>query len=446
MTDANEPTTPQVPSTPRRRDLRAREWEQTAGAEHPHEVFADLFGGDPVERAVADSQPAPAAAAASPSRASEPLSSPSTTGRGGRGGGRGASSKRSGSGRGRTMGLAALVAVAALALVGLIGSSFFGDRIAAMFGQNDYRGTGNGIEVSFAVLEGDTGTSIGERLEEAGVVKTSKAFIEEAMSRHDDPVFMPGTYRLQEEMSAESALDALLDPANRVTGTVAVPEGTAEADVYELISESTDVTADELRALAADPQSFGLPAGAKSLEGFLFPATYEFEPGTGARAMLETMVARTMQALDEHGVPEDRRWDVIRLASLVQKEAGLAADYPKVARVFLNRIDQGMPLQSDATVAYGTGNTHRVSTTDAERADESNEYNTYLHSGMVVRPISNPGDIAIDAAMHPADGQWLYFVTWNLDTGETIFSNTYQEHEQAVAKWDAWMQEHPEYS
>ena len=105
----------------------------------------------------------------------------------------------------------------------------------------------------------------------------------------------------------------------------------------------------------------------------------------------------------------------------------------------------GMLLQSDATVAYGTGNTHRVSTSDAERADAANVYNTYVHPGMVAGPISNPGDIAIDAAVNPADGPWVYFVTWNLDTGETIFSETFEEHEVAVAKWLAWMADHPEY-
>lgn len=337
--------------------------------------------------------------------------------------------------------------LAVFALLGalIVGGLFMAPTIVKMFEGNDFSGAGNGQPAEFAIIEGDTGTDIAERLEAAGIVKTSDAFLTKLKDRAEEPVFQPGTYTLQLQMSAASALDALLDPANRVSGKVVVPEGTAQEQVFELIAESTQVSVDDLTAAAANPQDFGLPKEATSLEGFLFPASYEFDPSFDAHAILETMVTRSLQALDEHGVPEEKRWEVVRLASLVQREAGLAQDYPKVARVFLNRIDEGMKLQSDATVAYGTGHTHRVTTTDAERQDASNEYNTYVHDGLVVKPISNPGDVAIDAAMHPAEGKWLFFVTWNLDTGETIFSNTYEEHQTAVAKWQAWMEEHPEY-
>ena len=136
---------------------------------------------------------------------------------------------------------------------------------------------------------------------------------------------------------------------------------------------------------------------------------------------------------------------MIVFASLIQKEAGLAADYPKVARVFQNRLDQGMLLQSDATVAYGTGNTHRVTTTDAERADAANKYNTYVHKGLPVGPISNPGDIALQAVTHPADGPWLYFVTVDLETGETVFSTRTPSTEAAVKQFQAWLRAHPAY-
>ena len=127
------------------------------------------------------------------------------------------------------------------------------------------------------------------------------------------------------------------------------------------------------------------------------------------------------------------------LASIVQREAGSnLEDFPKVARVFQNRLDQGMNLESDATVAYGTGNTHTVWTTDAERADASNLYNTYANPGLPVGPIGNPGDVAINAAIHPADGPWLFFVPVNLATGETVFSTTVDEHEAAVAQLQEW--------
>ena len=343
----------------------------------------------------------------------------------------------------------AIILTAVLAVGGAIavGWSFFGDRIVTLIGgeSNDYEGSGNGNVVDFAILEGDTGTDIGNRLAEADIVKSSEAFVKAVLARPEEPQFMPGAYQMQQQQSAANALAILLDDSNRVENTVVIPEGTAMADIFTEVEHTVGIPVADLEAAAADPQSFGLPPEAKSLEGFLFPATYTFEPGIDAKGVLTTMVDRMFQALDEHGVPEDERWQTVVLASLVQREARLDDDFPKVARVFLNRIDDGMNLQSDATVAYGTGNTHRVATTDAERGDASNPYNTYVHPGLPVGPISNPGDVAIDAAIHPAQGDWLYFVTWNLDTGETIFSATYDEHEKAVEKWLKWMDEHPEY-
>ncbi len=320
--------------------------------------------------------------------------------------------------------------------------------VAAASGPADYDGSGTG-EVIIMIHEGDIGSDIATTLHADGVTKSFDAFYQLLLKQASTHVFQPGAYKLASGMSAQAALDALVDPANKLEQTVVVPEGTVAADVYQLVAEGTSIPLEEVQTAAADVASFGLPAEATTLEGFLFPATYTFTPGIGAHEALATMVNRQFQALDSAGVAPDARWSTIVLASLVQKEAGLREDYYKVSRVFLNRMDANLwpsgLLQSDATVAYGTGNTHRVSTTDAEREDAGNPYNTYVHPGMVVGPISNPGDLAIDAALHPADGPWLFFVTWNLDTGETIFSTTVEEHEAAVDKWLAWMDEHPEY-
>ncbi len=359
----------------------------------------------------------------------------------------GTSASSASSARRRSRGPIALIAgLVALALVVGAVWMFFGDSIRARIaGPEDYDGTGNGVAAEVVIRDGDTGENVADSLLSAQVIKSRLAFLQAAYARKPEPVFMPGTYSLQQQMSAANALEALMDENNRITGKVVIPEGTAEQDVYAIIAENTDIPIEELMAQATNPSKYGLPPEAKSLEGFLFPATYEVPPGTTAEQIVREMVNRTFKSLGENGVAAADRWDVIRLASLIQREAGLAEDYPKVSRVFLNRIDQNMPLQSDATVAYGTGNTHRVTTTDAERGDASNPYNTYQHAGMVVRPISNPGDLAIDAAQNPAQGKWLYFVTWNLDTGETIFSETFEEHERAVAKWQDWMSKHPEY-
>ena len=308
----------------------------------------------------------------------------------------------------------------------------------------DYPGTGNGTEVSFAITSGENGSDIATNLFDSGVT-ASVGSVYAMLVADTTLTFQPGTYTLQQEMSATSAVSALQDSSNRVTDKLVIPEGTPAVDVYSLISSATEIPEADVQAAAADVASFGLPAEATSLEGWLFPATYELDPGLDAHGYLQLLVDTMKERLVDAGVAPADQQHVIVFASLIQREAGLADDYPKVARVFQNRLDDGMLLQSDATVAYGTGNTHRVTTTDEERGDESNPSNTYQHLGLPVGPISNPGDLAINAAIAPADGTWLYFVTTNLDTGETTFSTTLAEHEAAVKVWQAWMREHPEY-
>ncbi|MBC7442119.1 MAG: endolytic transglycosylase MltG [Ramlibacter sp.] len=351
--------------------------------------------------------------------------------------------------RGAWVGL--IVALVVVALVGggvVLLQEPIAKIIAAVQGPADYTGTGTS-KVVVMIHDGETGQDVANSLVDQDVVKSYEAFYSLLLKESPAPVFQPGAYQLAGQMSGRAALDALLDPANKLEQTVVIPEGTAAVDVLQLVSEGTSIPLADLQAAATDVTAYGLPAEATTLEGFLFPATYTFEPELTATAAIKTLVDRQFKALDEAGVAPENRWKTIVLASLIQREAGLTEDYYKVARVFLNRLDPtkwetGL-LQSDATVAYGTGATHRVTTTDAERGDPGNAYNTYQHPGLPVGPISNPGDDAIDAAGHPADGPWLYFVTWNLDTGETIFSATAEEHDAAVTKWMAWMDEHPEY-
>ena len=303
----------------------------------------------------------------------------------------------------------------------------------------DFTGTGTG-EVIFMIHDGDTGSSIAENLVDEGVTASYDAFYDLLLAQSTEPEFHPGAYQLAEEMSAQAALDALMDPANKLENTFVIPEGTAIGDALVAISEGTSIPLEELQAAAAEPPAnYGLPAEATTLEGFLFPATYTLDPEIDAHGVLQTLVDRQFEALDAAAVPADQRWRTIVLASIVQREAGSNLDdFPKVARVFQNRLDQGMNLESDATVAYGTGNTHTVWTTDAERADASNLYNTYANPGLPIGPIGNPGDVAINAAVHPADGTWLFFVPINLATGETVFSTTVDEHEAAVAQLQEW--------
>jgi UPF0755 protein len=336
--------------------------------------------------------------------------------------------------------------IVTVVIVGLLGGggiylyNTFATQITALIGgkepvKQDYSGNGSG-EVMVKIKDGDFGEAIGESLASAGVVKSSDTFYQLLLKQSPQPVFQAGTFKLAQKMSSQAALTALLDPANKVDYKVTIKEGATASGIYQSLADATGKSFDDFKAAGADFGSLGVPTDAPSVEGFLFPATYDFEPDQSPADMLKTMVDRTYQSLDAAQVPVDQRLHVLTLAALIQGEAGSTDDMYKVSRVFQNRIDQGMHLQSDATVRYGAGGS-AVDTTQAERDDASNPYNTYANPGLPVGPIGNPGDDAIDAALHPADGSWLYFVTINLDTGETVFSDTYEEQLDAVAQYQA---------
>ena len=303
---------------------------------------------------------------------------------------------------------------------------------------NDYEGTGNGTEVIVPVRSGDIGADIARTLHDSGVTMTFDA-VYDLLVENPDVAFIPGNWRLQQEMSAQSAIDALQNPENKVTSELLLTEGTVLPDALEIIAETTGIPIADVQAAAADPTVYGVPTDAPSLEGYLFPATYELDGGETAQDVLQLLVNTMFEHLDEFGVAPEMRHEVLTKASIIQREAGSNVDdFYKVARVFQNRLDQGINLESDATVAYGTGNLHTVWTEPEERADASNLYNTYANAGLPIGPIGLPGDDAISAALNPADGPWLFFVPINLATGETAFSETADEHQANVDILLAW--------
>jgi len=323
----------------------------------------------------------------------------------------------------------------------------FEDQVRSVMGwelPNDYEGTGNGEAVTVTIVSGDVGSDIAAKLEESGVTMTAEAFYDVVVAKAEQPVFLPGSYQLQKEMSAESALTALTDPANIVTSRVLITEGSTISQVFQRLSDGTGVPLADYEAAAQDIAAFGVPSTEVSLEGWLFPATYDFEPGVSAQDQIQTLANRMIQALDEAGVPVEDRHRVLTLASIVQKEGGSTEDFYIVSRLFQNRLAlaEPMKLQSDATVSYGTGGTS-IHTTTEEREDASNPYNTYANPGLPVGPISAPGDDAIDAVMHPAEGDWIYMVLVNGDTGETVFSTNFDDHLVAVDQWLEWYDAHP---
>jgi UPF0755 protein len=344
-----------------------------------------------------------------------------------------------------------------IVLFGLVGGAaaaawiLYEDQVREVLGielPNDYEGTGNGEAVSVTIVAGDVGGDIATKLEEAGVTMTYDAFYDLLVAQEVQPNFIPGSYPLQKEMSAQSALDILSNSANIVTSRVLVIEGSTLPQTLASLSEGTGLPLADFQAAAADYTAFGVPASAPNMEGWLFPATYDFEPGVTVPQILQTMVDRMVQSLDAAGVAVDDRERVLILASIVQKEGGSVEDFPIVARLFLNRLaltgDAAMNLESDATVAYGTGSTS-IFTTDEERADASNPYNTYANPGLPVGPISAPGDDAITAVVNPAVGDWIYMVLTNGDTGETAFNVTYEEHLEDVAVFQKWIAANPDW-
>lgn len=338
-----------------------------------------------------------------------------------------------------------LVAIAIVAALIAIGSIAIANRTQIRDGfeqliGNDFSGNGHG-SVQVVIAAGDTGEIVALKLEEAGVVKSFRTTYKMILSQN--PIFHPGTYRLALEQSSASAIAALTSGSASIIEKVVVKEGMRLNAIIKLISDKTGLDKSELTELANDLSLWGLPAEAPSLEGYLFPATYTFSPDVTAKQALMSMRSRMNEEIEKFQIPASKVHKVLTMAGLIQKEARLEADFYKVSRVFSNRLAKGMKLQSDATVSYGTNGT-TVSTSAAQRADD-NPYNTYLHAGLPAGPISSPGSVAIDAALNPVAGDWIYFCAVNLATGETVFSSTYAQHEIAVAQWRAWMKENPGY-
>jgi UPF0755 protein len=327
------------------------------------------------------------------------------------------------------------------------------DKIREFMGWEEPKDYEEGIaegEALVTVVSGDTGATISTTLHEAGVTKTPEAFYEYLVDTGQNPPFVPGVFKLQQKMTSEAALAALMDPASKLENSALLREGLTVEQSISILSESLGIPLEDFEAAVADPGAYGVPvdpeiaaAGGQPLEGWLFPAMYTFDPGVTAKDVIGTLVTRTMTSLGDAGVPEADRHKILTIASIIQRE-GRAADFDKVSRVIQNRLSPDNEqtfgkLEMDSTAQYGYGEMHDGTASSSQEAlDDPNPWNTYYHTGLPIGPIANPGDEAINAAMHPADGPWFYFVTWNMDTGETIFSSTYSEHQRGIAKWEEW--------
>ena len=332
------------------------------------------------------------------------------------------------------------VALVLLSLGAAVGWSFLqafrtkGPEIA------DFEGQGQGA-VEVIIEPGDTGAIIAQKLYEAGVIASEKSFIVDAAANAADAQkITPGYFVLPKQMKAHYALLALLDTGNKREVSITIPEGKGVTFILDKIAALTGASKADVQAAAANTDAIGLPAEANgSLEGWLFPSTYKFNPGVSPTDVLSTMVATTVKKLKDNDVPQDQWLKVLTIASLVEKEAKLDVDRPLIAGVIYNRLNAGMALELDSTVKYAVGGADGSVFTTAEDRQSDSPYNTYKVTGLPPGPIAAPGEASIKAAASPAVHGYFFFVTVNLLTGETKYAETFADHQKNVNELKAWM-------
>jgi len=306
----------------------------------------------------------------------------------------------------------------------------------------DFTGPGTGSLV-VRIYPGDTADVVGQRLQEEGVVASSRAFSNAAKVSGQGRALEPGYYRVHLHMNAALAFALLLKPSTRVQTKVTIPEGWRLSQIIATLGRATGNPNGYQQAIK-DVAALDLPSFAHgNPEGYLFPATYPIQPNTPPIKVLQAMVTRFGQEAASVSLPaaaahaqltEDQ---VITVASLIQAEGGHPADFPKIARVIYNRLNANpqMPLQLDSTVMYALHRYGIVAST--QQIKVKSPYNTYLHTGLPPGPIDSPGDAAIRAALHPAHGTWTYFVTVDPKTGLTKFTSSFSQFEQFRAQLEA---------
>jgi UPF0755 protein len=291
----------------------------------------------------------------------------------------------------------------------------------------DYPGPGEG-EVVIEVTPGQTVAQVGRTLKKEDVIASVDAFLVAANANPDSAKLQPGFYQLKRKMQANEALALLLDPKSRVQAKVVLPEGFRLDETLKRLADSTELPLADYKAALKDAKSLGLPAYAKkNAEGFLFPATYDVPPNASATDVLKQLFASYARAAEATGVERTQRspYEIVIIASLIEAEARHAEDFGKVARVVYNRLDKGMPLQFDSTINYALKADKKLVT--FEDLGTNSPYNTYKNTGLPPGPINSPGERALEAAVNPPDGDWLYFVTVDPESGETKFTGSYQE-------------------
>ncbi|KUN02001.1 hypothetical protein AQI95_28320 [Streptomyces yokosukanensis] len=355
--------------------------------------------------------------------------------------------------KGRT-GCACMVVVlvfgGGLAGAGYFGYQFYQNRFAPA---PDYAGSGTGEAVTVEIPKGAGGWDIGNRLKEAGVVKSAEAFVHAQNDTQGGNSIQAGAYLLRKQMSAASAVKMMLDPKSQ--NNVVVTPGERNVGVYEAIDKKLELADGTTQKTAQkEYKTFGVPAWAQNtgevkdpLEGFLFPGTYPAAKGMKPDSVLKQMVAEAKSKYDSYGLTAkaqalglNNAFQLVIVASLVQAEGKTHDDFRKMAEVVYNRLkptnhETNQLLQFDSTYNYlkGTSNIH---ISEKEINGNRNPYNTYTHKGLPPGPIGNPGEDALKAALNPTHDGWMYFVATD-GVNDTEFAKTNAEFQQLKEKFNA---------
>jgi UPF0755 protein len=289
-----------------------------------------------------------------------------------------------------------------------------------------------GGRIVVSIPPGTGAAGVGEILADHGIPLNPTLFSIAAVLSRSDTRLGSGTYELGPSVSIRDLLETFRRGAGSAV-TVRIPEGATLAEVADLLSENLPMDRDSIIELAGDERFAGsvLP-GTSDLEGFLFPDTYFFTLDTTEREALSIMAARFRQVYEEEILPDasanglSRRQAVI-LASIIEKEARMPMERKIISGVFHNRLKIGRPIESCATVRFVLDKPKDPLTYRDLRVESP--YNTYLHAGLPPGPIGNPGRASLDAAVRPADVDYLYFVARG--DGSHIFSKTLEEHNRA---------------
>lgn len=304
-----------------------------------------------------------------------------------------------------------------------------------------FHGDGSG-HVAVTIPKGSSVSEVGDLLSDKGVIDDSTLFqIRVTLAGKRSEIYS-GHFSLAHNMSYGAAIDALSQPPIKRTLSVTIPEGYTRSQAAQLVEEDGvpgSYTKATVKSKYLNPAQYG-GKGAKDLEGFLFPDTFELKPNAPAADLVQLQLQdfkRRIKGVDMKYAKSKNLtvYDVLIIASMVEREAGVTSQYKDVASVIYNRLHEGMPLGIDATIRFATGN-YTKPLTESELAIDS-PYNTRTNAGLPPGPINSPGLEAIEAAGHPAKTGYLFYVTTPGACGKLTFAKTEAEFEAAVNKYNS---------